>query len=133
MNTSPEEVGFLSYLAANEDDLTARGAYADWLDEQERYEDAARQRAWPEAKAWLISWVAGINYEKDDPHTYADAIEAGHAAVKGEGFTFSTTSGSNWFYGNQTGAAEFFRNWSIVTGKAVPESVIENPPFSCSC
>lgn len=31
-----EEIAFLSYLREHPDDLTARGAYADWLDEHRR-------------------------------------------------------------------------------------------------
>jgi uncharacterized protein (TIGR02996 family) len=39
-----DEAAFLSHLAAHPEDETARGAYADWLDEHDRGEEAAKQR-----------------------------------------------------------------------------------------
>lgn len=41
---SNEEAAFLKVLADTPEDETARGAYADWLDEQSRGEEAAKQR-----------------------------------------------------------------------------------------
>lgn len=42
--TDSEEAAFVDHLAAQPEDETARLAYADWLDEHERPEEAARQR-----------------------------------------------------------------------------------------
>ena len=38
-----EERGFLDAIKTNPDDVTARGAYADWLDEHDRHHDAMLQ------------------------------------------------------------------------------------------
>ena len=40
-----EERGFLTAIKENPDDVTARGAYADWLDEHDRHYEAVLQRA----------------------------------------------------------------------------------------
>lgn len=70
-------------------------------------------------------------------HSYEDAIAAGHSALSGEGYCFGTDAGCDYFYpwkkGEVSGSAEFFRNWSIVTGVPVPESVVKEPPFRCAC
>ncbi len=49
---------FLKALAKNEDDTSTRLVFADWLDEHGEYDEANRQRAWPEAKAWLVKFYS---------------------------------------------------------------------------
>ncbi len=151
-----ERAAFIDALAANEDDTATRLVYADWLEERGDDDEAARQRAWPAAKAWLKDWVRSINYreydddaegdpiptgrrEENSPHTYADAIEAGHAALSGEGYCWATDAGADFFLlwnkpeEGDANRAEWFRNWSIVTGVPVPDAVVEQPPFRCAC
>jgi len=47
---------FLRALEADEDDVTTRLVYADWLEERGQTEEAERQRAWPAAKEWLVKF-----------------------------------------------------------------------------
>lgn len=184
-----DQEAFLQALAANEDDVTTRMIYADWLDEHDQPEEADRQRKWPAAKAWLQDWVVKINggsyedklaeweaglklwmqglrddwnggtepigpdyepteeawadwtgerpvpedFEYGSRHNYQDAIDAGHAAVSGQGYCFGTDEGSDYFWRKGSGSADFFRNWSIITGVQVPASVVKSPPFRCAC
>jgi uncharacterized protein (TIGR02996 family) len=144
-----EREAFLAALKANEDDVTTRLVYADWLDENGEHEEADRQRKWPAAKQWLLQFLKWINYEDEEfdeqtqefkgkgtfsgPHTYKDAIQAGYDAVAGRGYTFGSDAGAEFFWEGESNSEEFFRNWSIVTGVPVPQSVIDNPPFRCAC
>lgn len=52
-----QQVAFLKALQANEDDTTTRLIYADWLDEHDMPEEAARQRQWPYSKQWLVEFA----------------------------------------------------------------------------
>lgn len=47
---------FLDRLAENEDDLTTRLIYADWLDDFGFCEEAERHRLWSEAKKWMVNF-----------------------------------------------------------------------------
>lgn len=65
------ESAFLAALAADEDNETVRFAYADWLDDNDRPEDADRQRRWPAAKAWLVAFAARCG---ETCENYAEAV-----------------------------------------------------------
>jgi uncharacterized protein (TIGR02996 family) len=144
-----EREQFLRALARNEDDDTTRFVYADWLEEHGEDDEAERQRKYPAAKRWLQEFRKRINYEGgewDDesgewkgngdyehPHSYEAVIQAGYQAVSKEGYCFASDEGADFFRGDQADREDFFRNWSIVTGVAVPEEVVEDPNFHCSC
>lgn len=97
------------------------------------------------AVRWLEQFVRDINYPdyKDegdevgtpsdtDPHTYEYVIQAGHQGVGEGAMYFGSDAGAEFFY-DPDNRREFFRNWSLVTGVAVPEATQEGISFSCAC
>ena len=48
---------FLTMLQENEDDVTTRLVYADWLDDHGEHEEADRHRKWPAAKVWMAAFA----------------------------------------------------------------------------
>jgi hypothetical protein len=85
------------------------------------------------AVRWLEQFVRDINYSDDSPHTYEYVIESGHqGATKGYMY-FGSDAGADFFRDSDENRREFFRNWSLVTGVAVPEETQENIAFSCAC
>src|SRR5438270_247154 len=63
-----ERQAFLKALKKNEDDVTTRMVYADWLDDRGEHEEADRQRKWPAAKEWLVRFARQFNAAEDDPN-----------------------------------------------------------------
>ena len=65
-----DEQAFRAAIAASPDDIGLRRVFADWLDENDRPEEAAYQRRWtPEvgnAESWLAAFAveAGLTYEE---------------------------------------------------------------------
>lgn len=163
MSKDEERMSFLRALKANEDDHATRLVFADWLDDHDQPEEADRMRRWRASRDWLTDWVRSINYGKweydegsgdylldadgsrvpakkdnlGDPHTLADAIEAGHAAVRGDSYCWGSDAGQDFFFDGQDDGrvAEWWHHWSTVTGAKVPdlERLIETPPFRCAC
>lgn len=77
---------FVAALSADEDNITLRFVFADWLDERGRHEEADRQRRWPAAKAWFVRICRENNptpdsYSDARPISYEDLIEMGRDAV----------------------------------------------------
>jgi uncharacterized protein (TIGR02996 family) len=110
---------FLRALAENEDDIATRMIFSDWLDEQGEHEEAARQRNWPAAKAWLVQFAK--DYGTD---TVAEAREDGIGSV-GDNQTLCDALRSR--------RVLFWKNWSIVTGITGPDDEEYTPSWSCSC
>ena len=135
-----ERDAFLKALAENEDDTTTRLVYADWLDDHGEHEEADRQRKWTPAKAWLVQFCRDNNpATEDDPDewfiSYEQLLELGRAAVEGadeEGFGFSCGNNETMCWALQDNSLEFWKNWSTVTGIAIPLDVTESY-FGCSC
>jgi uncharacterized protein (TIGR02996 family) len=137
-----ERNAFLKALKKNEDDTTTRLVYADWLDERGEHEEADRMRKWDAAKKWLVKFSKKHNPPEDDPEewyiTYADLIELGREAVKNAD---KKTGESEFDCGNNMGmvdalqenSKEFWKNWSIITGIAVPPDTQEKIYFGCAC
>ena len=73
---------FLKSLAENEDDITIRLVYADWLDEQGEHEEADRERRWPPAKEWLVRFCQ--EHSQSRQLTFPELIEFGRRAVQRE-------------------------------------------------
>ncbi|VTU00733.1 unnamed protein product [Gemmataceae bacterium] len=137
-----ERDAFLAALAENEDDTTTRLVYADWLDEQGEHDEADRQRKWPAAKEWLVGFCAANNHgpDEEDPYewviSYADLLELGREAVAGadkDGFGFSCGNNMTMCDALRDNSAEFWRNWSIVTGVPLPPGGAERGGFHCAC
>ena len=98
------------------------------------------------AVRWLEQFVRDINYsdykdENDEvgipsdtnPHTYEYIIQAGHQGVEEGDMYFGSDAGADFFRESEENRREFFRNWSLVTGVAVPEETQEGIGFSCAC
>lgn len=131
---------FLKALALNEDDTVTRLVYADWLDEQGEFDEAQRQRLWPEAKAWLVKLAKesgghGCNYNDFETITYEDIVQAGISHIDSGGHDWLTQLGGESLR-CKTDLRAYWRNWSIVTGRPVPEADQYGhvpQPFSCYC
>lgn len=147
--------GFLKALEQNEDDEPTRLVYADWLDEQGEYEEAARQRKWTAAKKWLVefakkhhAYAEYHDWEEEErtgksKHGYPVDVRAlaadfysqfmeflmGHLPGGQHGFGFDLP------YGFAAYSDEMWENFEIVTGLTSPqgENRRQMPPFSCSC
>lgn len=127
---------FLRRLEADEDDAATRLVYADWLEDRGEDDEAARQRAWPAAKAWLVEFASRHTNGGEEAIIWEDVRDAGREYIE--------TGGNSWF--TQIGdeslrdemrkdgqRAEFWRCVSVVTGLPVPEWLRDSHPFSCSC
>ena len=136
-----ERKAFEKALKKNEDDTTTRLVYADWLDEQGEHEEADRMRKWPAAKAWLVKLCEENNPPPDDEEEwfidYETLVELGREAVERKGadkeLWFSCGNNMGMCDALRDNAAEFWKNWSIVTGTPVPPEAAENSGFSCAC
>jgi uncharacterized protein (TIGR02996 family) len=141
-----ERDAFLKALAENEDDTTTRLVYADWLDDHGEHEEADRQRKWTPAKAWLVQFCRDNNPDHDDDDddgddsyywiiSYKRLLRLGREAVEGadaSGFGFDCGANETMCIALRDNRREFWTNWSIVTGIAVPLDVTESY-FGCSC
>jgi hypothetical protein len=98
------------------------------------------------AVRWLEQFVRDINYddytdESDAvgtpsdtaPHSYEYFIGAGHQGVAEGSMHFGSDAGADFFHESEDNRRAFFRNWSLVTGVAVPEETQEKITFSCAC
>lgn len=114
-----ERSAFLNALAANEDDETTRLVYADWLDEHGEHDEAARQRAWPAAKAWLVrfaeQYVIG----------YSELVKA---AASGKGGCFGDDEGPH-----MVRDPKFWDCLEVVTGQKFTADHREHTYFRCAC
>jgi uncharacterized protein (TIGR02996 family) len=135
-----ERDAFLAALAANEDDVTTRLVYADWLDEHGEHEEADRQRKWPAAKEWLVAFAKRFNHDDPPdmehtdraPNNYRELIEIGYFPVIYRTLIEIGHLGlANGYVdcGNNDSLCdalreddrEFWKYWSIVTGVPVPD------------
>jgi uncharacterized protein (TIGR02996 family) len=147
-----ERDAFLKALAENEDDALTRSVYADWLDENGEHEEADRQRKWPAAKAWIVRFCQSFRRHVDDDHddecpdedfaysyfgiTYENLLKLGRKAVEEaneRGIAFYCGANERMMDSLRTNRAEFWKNWSIVTGVPVSEDQAEKSRFGCSC
>jgi uncharacterized protein (TIGR02996 family) len=128
----------LTALAMDEDDTLARLALADLLDELGEHEEAERHRDWPAAKAWMLEFADPDDVEDNDFHpafTYERLIEYGKEAAASKEWSWSCNANEDMADKLNRHKKEFWRNWSILTGVAVPEEVLagERGYFSCGC
>ena len=137
-----ERHGFLEALEENEDDTPTRLVYADWLDDHGEHEEADRQRKWPAAKEWLVRFCQDNNPAalEEDSYlwviSYKELIRLGRQAIEEadeEGFGFQCGNNETMCEALRANSREFWKNWSIVTGIAMPQNVEEKAYFSCAC
>jgi uncharacterized protein (TIGR02996 family) len=133
--------GFLNALSENEDDVTTRLVFADWLDEQGEHEEADRHRKWPAAKAWLVRFCEQNNQPPDEEPdklfiSYDKLIELAWTAISSpdeDGFWFHCCNNDTMCYALQDNCGVFWQNWSIVTGVGLPPDIEERSSFTCGC
>ena len=86
------------------------------------------------AVRWLERFGRDISYDVDPPmYTYEDVVAIGHGGVSSGSMHFGTDAGADFFRESADNRRTFFRNWSLVTGVAVPEEDQESITFSCAC
>jgi uncharacterized protein (TIGR02996 family) len=124
---------FLRALAENEDDIATRMIFSDWLDEQGEHEEAARQRNWPAAKAWLVQFAKdyGTDTVAEVSLSYEDLISLGLLAR--EDGIGSVGDNQTLCDALRSRRVLFWKNWSIVTGITGPDDEEYTPSWSCSC
>ena len=126
---------FLKALEVDDNDITTRLVYADWLDEQGEHEEAERQRKWPAAKEWLLQSCA----QTPDPDTgrisftYEDLMAFGRQLVEGPGAAVYVVDNlSDIEHAILNKLEEFCQNWSVVTG-VPPHLELEKKSFYWQC
>lgn len=137
---------FESALKENPEDYDTRMVYADWLEEQGEWDEAARQRKWKDAHEWMkefaekpgdndARYVDDLDYY-DDPEYYPtftydrimDSVELDEGGLYincGANETFQSKIIEN--------RNEFWTNWSIITDRQIDPEWIENAYAGCSC
>jgi uncharacterized protein (TIGR02996 family) len=126
-----DDDAFRSAIAANRFDVGLRQVYADWLDENDRPEEAAYQRRWtPEvgaAEDWLHEFAekSGLGYE--------EAVRAGTRYVE-TGVEWGV--GTNWepetLLETDDALAAFWRSVELVTGRPAGDEMTKaTVPFQC--
>ena len=143
MSDESEERAFLRALKKNEDDTTTRLVYADWLDERGHHEEAERMRKWDAAKAWLVHFCDEHNPKPDgeeEPYEwvidYETLLDLGRDAVEQtdkDWLGFSCGNNMDMCDALRGHAREFWENWSVVTGIALPPDYEKKSGFSCAC
>jgi uncharacterized protein (TIGR02996 family) len=131
---------FLKALKENEDDISTRLVYSDWLDEQGEHEEADRQRKWLAAKAWLVRFCRDYN-PPDEPDSYERVISYAELVEMARQALAEDESGPVFYCGNNMDMCDalsahcrdFWQNWSVITGIPVPPDATENCSFRCAC
>jgi uncharacterized protein (TIGR02996 family) len=134
---------FLSRLERNENDAQLRYAYADWLEEQCDYDESIRQRQWCKAKAWMEAICeesARYDVHEDEgeiPITYQEVIEFATSAIdsrdRDDDIYVYCGRLMELSYMLSDNRDAFWKNWSILTGRPLPENVSEKSTFRCAC
>jgi uncharacterized protein (TIGR02996 family) len=120
---------FLLALAENEDDTVTRLVYADWLEDHDEYEEADRQRKWPEAKRWLenICKEHNAGCREDQKLSYDQLLDFGRKVAALTNVNIEVETDIPDSYGIVTEIRdkipEFWKAWSIVTGLSLPPSI----------
>lgn len=141
--------GFLKALLKDEDDAVTRAVYADWLEEHGEDDEAQRQRDWPAAKEWLVSFArecGETNIAKESGGcnwhaiTYQDVVKAGNDWIDDrEWFVQCDSEDARNMMHESRGS--YWRNWVVVTGRPLPPDFLKSldeewestAPFTCYC
>lgn len=112
---------FLRAIAASPEDELLRLVYADWLEEQGHYEEARRQRHYPDALKFLNTVCAELNRDLPD-YAYITRdrlLEFGREVAATERINVEVSSdvtSGMIIYGIRDRLPDFWRAWSVVTG-----------------
>lgn len=139
-----EREAFLAAIkVAAWDDELPRLVYADWLDEHGEHEEADRQRRYVPAERWLREFAGQlVSSDEDDPRrdpiSYETLIEAARTFLRTEDEDFPPYETlyclpfetPDVVYEQRE---EFWKNFEIVTGVAVPDRDRQFVIFRCAC
>jgi uncharacterized protein (TIGR02996 family) len=115
---------FLQALAKNQDDNHTRLVYADWLDEHGEHEESDRQRKWPAAREWLVRFCKEKSPSPDE--FYQELLQFGQRVVAKQGASERIYFDNHTMWDALKDCSEvFWKNWSILTGMALPASLEE--------
>jgi hypothetical protein len=84
------------------------------------------------AVRWLERFAHKISFV-DVEYSYGHVVEIGHDGESCGSMFFGTDAGADFFRESEENRREFFRNWSLVTGVAVPDETREAITFRCAC
>jgi uncharacterized protein (TIGR02996 family) len=125
-----DEQSFLDAIAARPDDEAVHGAFADWLDENDRPEEAAFQRRWtPEVQKsedWLRAKAAEYHLFSAFPECIREVIEEGYCHGSGGEEMRDDLRDDNF-------RADLFEHWQTFSGKRVRLRDVINDSFTCGC
>ncbi len=126
---NPDEQALRAGVKADPLDYHPHGVLADWLDEQGRCDEATWERSWTpkrDAEKWLRDFADKVDCN------YEDMISVAESHCKGEGrWGDYLIEGGKWE--GQDTPDEFWKNYTILTGKE-PDTKHGLPGiFSCSC
>lgn len=143
-----QQAAFLKALDDNLEDAATRAVYADWLEENGFDDEAARQRDWPRAWAFIKGlFNANAPSEPGDPYYGPESVEelvalAGQAL---DDYEKNRDDARDYWVRIHCGANEdlqealrtnrlkFWECWSVVAGRPLPEGFVRTCSFSCSC
>lgn len=150
------EQSFLKVLETQPKDQATRNAYADWLEDEDRPEEADRQRNWITAYEWMEARAAECGGQREEydwdgtmegvwePITAQVMIQAGHNWLAARDyFVQRGTETARSVMGGRM--EDYWKYWSIVTGINPPRQALLSEwnfeaernqlanIFSCSC
>jgi uncharacterized protein (TIGR02996 family) len=133
-----DEDAFRKGIQATPEDDTLRGAFADWLDERDRHEEATAQRNWRKSVAWLKKFVGrdGIGDGDEYEYTFDEFLDYIRRQVEDGGTEINFGPAEGVMYElaeNDRSSRDFWRHFGIVTGFVVPEDDQGNHSYSCAC
>lgn len=144
---------FLAALANNEDDVSTRLVYADWLEERGEDDEAQRMRAWQASKDWVVGMITkhahdgDYDYLLDEKGTqclYRWLIDKATKELKeledlpswrkGDDRPYINFGNQEQLQGAMQGqAGEFWRHVGVLTGLVLPKEQVPKTYFGCSC
>ncbi len=128
----PEQEAFVAQLRDNPEDHATRLVYADWLDDHDQPEEADRMRKWRSAREWLARFASSHDQTLQGVVAIGDGYDPKAVGQRDYGDT-----GLYERLGEPDVQREFWRCWSVYTGKAEPPQDPDYPddrnPFTCSC
>jgi uncharacterized protein (TIGR02996 family) len=149
-----DEGTFLAAIKVTPLDEAAHGAYADWLDEHDRPEEADRQRQWVKAFDFIKQFTREIHdgYEYDDDgervpgslkfdyRKVMDEVEWWRTCVTGEeqryglgrSIGFATDEAPDMLTDPAT-RKKFWECFYVLTGVQAPEELRNQKRYSCAC
>jgi uncharacterized protein (TIGR02996 family) len=126
----PYERAFLEHLRRDSFDRVTRSAYADWLEEKGRDDEAVGVRQFDEDRERAVRWMK--NHAIRVQQLYDEMVEAGHSMKAGGGWCFGTDAAQDTLL-DESYREQWWRAWEKITAEAVTTELIEQRNFRCAC